>query len=367
MTPQNGMLLPALLVGLVPVGTTSASDPKDGEAPVLQRHIPGAEATIEGICDQAVNNIAARYNLNEAQTVETRKLMKREVGKFIRDHEDEIWPMIRSLLASQMGAHPPESQEELMRLGKGARPLVQLAKDAIFQANEEWRQYLTEEQKKVHDFDLAEMEKTFEVIDKNFSAWAEGHPKSNPIFPPADQVVEGSPPRPPRPKQGLPTPRVDDAFKVTIFDTFVEEFIREYRLDQGQIDSARSILNEFKAKAVSIKIAKRTEFARITAEQSQARKKRDKKKIKQLEAQRSKLLQPVYELFALMENRLKGLLNTSQLEQYAAKHKAVVPEPERQVRKPGAAPPKKESTGKTEATADSKTPAGNSTGEKDNG
>lgn len=367
MTPRNGMLLPVFLLGLIPVGPTSAAEPTDGEAPVLKRQIPGAEATIEGICDQAVSNIAARYNLNEAQTVETRKLMKREVEKFIREHENEIWPLIRSLLASQMGAHPPESREELMRLGKGTRPLVQLAKDAIFRANEEWRQYLTEEQKKVHDFDLAEMEKTFEVIDKNFSAWAEGRPKSNPIFPPADQVVEGSPPQPPRPKGGLPAPRVDDAFKVTIFDTFVEEFIREYQLDQGQIDSARSILNEFKAKAVGIKIAKRSEFSRITAEQAEARKKRDKKKIKELEAQRSKLLQPVYELFALMENRLKGLLNSSQLERYAAKHKAVVPDPEKRVRKPVGAASKKESSDKAEATADSKTSASDSAGDDDSG
>jgi len=310
--------------GLFSTRSAPASDTSGSKASQLSRQVPGADATIEMICEQAAKNIALRYNLNEAQAAKTNELMKREVDKFLREHEEKIWPLLRSVLATQLAAKPPNDPEELKRVGKAARPLVQLAKDAIFRANEEWRAILTPEQKKVHDFDLGEMEKTFEKIDQNFSSWAEGVPKENPLFPAANQVPEGNPPRPPRPAEGLP-PIVVDTIKLTIFDTFVEEFIKDYELDQGQIDTARSILKEFKAKATDIKAAKKEEFGRIAAEREAAMKKVDRKKIVELEQEQKKLLEPVYQLFGQMEERLKGLLNSAQLERYQAKHQAAEP------------------------------------------
>ena len=300
-----------------------ASEPQSDQLPPLQKSVPGSEMTIEMVCEQAVRNIAMRYNLNEEQTAETQKLMKREVNKFFRDHEDAIWPLIRSMFTAQLGRKPPEDLEELKRIGRGARPLAQLAKEAIFAANEEWRRILTADQKKMHDFDLAEMEKTFEQIDRNFEAWAEGEPRENPLFPGPEAAARGPAP-PPRPPRGLPEPEIE-TFKVTIFDTFVEEFITDYELDEAQIGSARSILKEFKAEANDLKAAKKAEFAKIAAEQKQALGERDQKKIKQLETQRKKLLEPVYELFAKMEQRLKGLLNSRQLERYAARHTTADP------------------------------------------
>jgi len=345
----------ALMVAVGSLGSpvVRASDSASDKTSQLGRQVPGAEATIEMICEQAVKNIAMRYNLNETQTAQTNALMKREVDKFLRDHEDEIWPLMRSMLATQLAAKPPDDPEEMKRLGKAARPIVQLAKEAIFTANEEWRAILTPEQKRVHDFDLGEMEKTFEKIDQNFSSWAEGVPKDNPLFPPAGQIPEGSPPRPPRPTEGLP-PRVDTP-NLTIFDTFVEEFIKDYKLNEGQIDTARSILKEFKEKATVITSAKKEEFAKIATEREAATKSVDRAKIAELEQEYKKLLDPVYQLFGQMEERLKGLLNSAQLEQYTAKHQATEPGADKDaavVKEPAAkSPPRKRSSSKKSETA----------------
>lgn len=344
----------ALMVAVGSLGSpvVRASDSASDKTSQLGRQVPGAEATIEMICDQAVKNIAMRYNLNETQTATTNALMKREVDKFLREHENEIWPLMRSMLATQLAAKPPDDPAELRRLGKAARPLVQLAKDAIFTANEEWREILTPEQKRVHDFDLGEMEKTFEKIDQNFSSWAEGVPKDNPLFPPAGQIPEGSPPRPSRPAEGMP-PRVDTP-NLTIFDTFVEEFIKDYELNEGQIDTARSILKEFKEKAGVITSAKKEEFAKIATEREAATKNVDRAKIAELEQEYKKLLDPVYQLFGQMEERLKGLLNSAQLEQYTAKHQATEPGADKEAtvtkEPPGKTPPRKPTASKKSAT-----------------
>lgn len=314
------------LIGTASLGQTPqpapATTPKQpsGQAEAIKALEAGstpAAATIEKIMEQAVRNVARRYNLNEAQTAETERLMKREVHKFLKEHEAEVWPAIRDLLAVQLGGAPPGSPEEAARIGKAAQPLVGLAKEAIIRANEEWRMYLTDEQKAMHDYDMAEMEKTFQQIEKNFSDWAAGTPSDAGLFPPPPPV-DRSPPRPKKPTGALPEPQVE-TIRLTLFDTFVEEFIRENQLDQGQIDSARSILKEFKTKANEIKEAKKEELAKINEEQKAALAARDRDKMRAADAALKKLLEPVQALFAPMEERLKGLLTSTQLERYVAR------------------------------------------------
>ena len=311
---------------------------------------PTAAATVERICDQAVENIARRYNLNDAQTAVTHRIMTRDVAKFLKEHEEVVWPVIRELLARQL--QPPESPEDLQRIGKVARELAKLANDAILRANEEWRQVLTDEQKRMHDFDLAEMEKTFSQIDRNFAEWEQGKASEKSIFGPP-KVVQGGPPRPNRPPDGeLPGPTVA-TFKVGIFDTFVEEFIKDYELDAAQIEAARSILKEFKAKADDFKSTKKAEFAKIEAARNAALAEGDYATARKKDAEHKELLEPAYQLFAQMEGRLRNLLTTAQVERYAAKNKTTPPQakkPEAEKKASPEKPPPKKTASKKAVT-----------------
>lgn len=282
-----------------------------------------AAATVEKIMEQAVRNIARRYNLNEAQTIETDKLMKREVQKFLKDHEAEVWPVIRDLIAAQFGGKPPEANDA-KRIGSSAKPLFAKAKEAILRGNEEWRMFLNAEQKAMHDYDLAEMDKQFQKIDKNFTDWSQGIPADAGLFP-SPASAELSPPRPKKPNPGLPDPEVE-IFRISVFATFVEEFIKENQLNQGQIDSARSILKEYEGKANDFKKNKKEELSKVAAAQKAALEARDREKMAAAENDRKKLLEPVQALIGEMEDRLKGLLTSAQLERYGAR-RAATPKP----------------------------------------
>lgn len=283
-------------------------------------------ATIDRILERAVQNIAARYNLNDVQTAETDKMMKDGVHSFLREHENEVWPIIHKLLASQL--KPPEDRKEMMQIGEAARPLAKLASKAIFAANEEWRLILTPEQRRVHDYDMAEMGKTFEVIDTNFREWERGRASEKSIFP-EPQLSGSQPPRPPRPKDGsLPPPEVEVFDPTQIFTTLVEAFIKEYELDEGQITSARSILEEFRRKANDFREAKKEAFAKIAADQQDALINRDREALEKARAANKKLLEPVYELCAEMDGRLKGLLTTAQIQRHADRSKVTEKKPE---------------------------------------
>lgn len=270
--------------------------------------------------EAAVHNIAIRYNLNEVQKQYTGELMKREVRRFLRDHEAEVWPAIRGMLATQMGTRPPDDPEEVKRLGQGARPIAQLAKEAIFRANAEWREILDAEQKALHDFDLAEMREAFTQIDENLAAWEKGEPAADKgIFPPPSG--RPGPPLPTKPPLTKHKGLVVDEVPIGILEAFVEEFIKDYQLDEGQITAARSILAEFQEKANSFKKAKKEEFAQIVAEREKAKAERDTGGIRRATAKHKKLLEPFYAIFGEMEERLQGLLTTAQKEQYAERQK----------------------------------------------
>ncbi|MCH7808347.1 MAG: hypothetical protein IIB60_03900 [Planctomycetes bacterium] len=312
------------LMGLLVVvfcGSAAALGQEGSTDSVAPSGFEPTSATIERIMDVAVGNIARRYNLNETQTQYTGELMRREVRRFLIEHEAEIWPAIRGILATQMGINPPDDPEEVKRLGAAARPLAKLAEETIFRANAEWREVLTDEQKKMHDFDLAAMRQTFVHVDESLASWEEGKPTDAGIFPPAPSPV-GGPPVPPKPRTTSTTVIPTDQIPVGILATFVEEFIKDYRLDEGQITSARSILTEFKAKAETFKNTNKEAFAKIVKERSKAQTKRDTKAIKEVTARHKRMLQPFYALFAEMEGRLKGLLTTAQKEQYAERNQA---------------------------------------------
>ena len=314
---RRNLFLATILIGLVLPRTVDADDKPAKRT--LDLTESAAAATVERIVDQAVVNIGRRYNLNDKQLDRTGQIMKSKVNEFLKEHEEEIWPAIRELLASNL--QPPESVEDLKRLGKAARKLAKLAHKAVKDGNAEWRKILTDDQKKTHDYDLAELDKTFAQMDQNFGAWEDGRSTDNPIFGSNRPRLAGGRNGPPRPEKP-PDKRLggkSTVFELTVFDTFVEGFIKDYELDAAQIDSARSILKEFKANARAFRTANEKAFAKIEKERNEAIAANDVKKRGEADEKRKKLIDPIYRLFEEMEGRLKGLLTTVQVERYAAK------------------------------------------------
>jgi hypothetical protein len=338
------------------------------EAPAPE--IPSTEATIDKIMEQAVRNIARYYNLNEAQTQETDKLMKREVKRFLKEHEQEVWPLIRALLPAQLNGKPPTDKEEVMRIGKAAQPLAKLAQEAIIQANLEWRQYLTPEQQKRHDADLVEMKVTFEKINRNFEAWAQGSPPEGPIIPAADPPAQAIP-RPKMPPPGLPNPIVQH-IDVGVFEDIFNKFLADYDdLTAAQIDSARSIMEEFKQKAGDFVAANQAKINELAAKQNAALAKHSKEEVAAVDAERKDLLAPLHELTEQMKGRLHALLDSAQIarreqkskEQTQAANKTIVRKGTASVKDKPAAPAEPKEPAKPEEKPKPETPSEPTTNE----
>lgn len=325
-TSRSGIIaLCCLLLGSS-VGVVRAQERESGQmAP--SREFNATSATVEAIMNTAVRNIAIRYNLNELQKQHTEELMKREVRRFLREHEEEVWPAMRALLEYQFRA--PDDPEKLKVMGEMIRPLAQKAREAIFDGNREWGEILEPDQRKLHEFDLEQMSKTFDKIDGNLAAWEKGQNPGSRLFPAPQKYADQEPPKPNQPKTRLPRDSgiVTDKPPIGILDTFVEEFIKEYKLDEGQITTAESILTEFKGKAESFYNREKEDFAKVIAAREKAKLERDMKGVRDAVAAHKKLLEPFYGLFDEMESRLVATLTSAQLEKYREKHPESEDEP----------------------------------------
>ncbi len=315
-----------LAYGLVLVGffgAVQATPAADGKAGRKKKpSYVSAAATVEQYMDMIVTNLGYRYSLNEAQLESTRELLHRRVYDFIREHESEVWPAIQDMLSTKFGMQLPDDVNETTKMAKTMQPLMKAIQKAIFDGNDEWRELLTPEQKVMHDYDLSQMRTTFEKIETNLKDLSAGKMTGGGIIPPTDN--SNSPPIPQKPKhKGIPEPEAPVLFNSDMFDIFVEEFIKDNDLDEGQIDAARSILKEFKLKAKDFAETNRSNLTRIALANKEAAKKRDREALRKLDGERKLALRPVHELFAQMETRLKALLNSSQMARYNARKTGV--------------------------------------------
>lgn len=320
----------ALTVGMLSGSAIAQeSKPSSPQAPQPPEDtLPPEWGTVEQIMMQSVRNIAARYNLNDAQTQITEDLMRERVTLFLEEHHDEIWPAIRTLIKAQLAGAPPEDKAEVMRVGRVGRPLAQDALEAILDANEVWRQCLEKRQRTLHDWDLADIDRQFKEIDENLRSWAEGNPKDAGIFP-VPQRYPGEPPRPDKPPDGwLPskenqgkvqttTPEpVEDIISPNMFEAYVQAFIKDNELDAAQTGNARSILKEYKGRAQGYLDANEEKISRAMAKQERALKQKDHEARKAADEEHRQLLEPVNEMFQQMEERLVAQLTTAQRERY---------------------------------------------------
>lgn len=219
---------------------------------------------VDLLMERAANNIARRYNLNETQRQQTHEMLTREVSKFLNEH-GEIWPLVRDMARMQQAGEQPQGKAA-QRLAEKATPLLRDIEDTIIEANMRWREILTEDQKRMHDFDLQDMAKTFQKMNDNFRTMAEGGPGIAQIFPEPNRDQK-APPRPAMPapdfKPAPPVPVQGEQSTTDMWDRYVDNFIRDFRLDDQQSEAARSILKECKQRAEDYRRSKRNEFAQV--------------------------------------------------------------------------------------------------------
>jgi hypothetical protein len=312
-----------ILVALL-LGTTLVAPARADQNDEAQKEVKGFW-NVDSMMLQAADNIARRYNLNDNQREQTRKLMVDEVTGFLNDHPD-VWPLVRDLARYQMQGKPPEG-EIAKQIGGRALPLLEDIRNSILTANERWRNILTEEQKAMHDYDLQDMQKTFAKMESNFRQMREGVPINPGVLPgPNDGTPPHTPPVPPVQQTSgkIIPPNTKDENTEDYWESYVKKFIEVYELDEAQSVAARSIMNECKQRAQAYRQSKQKEFADVEQRLIEARRdgqtpQAQQAKIRVWTQVQKGLNKPIYDLFQELKDRLEPIPTDAQREKAAAK------------------------------------------------
>jgi len=288
---------------------------------------------VDRMIERATMQVSRRYKLTPEQEAFTRKLMATKVRQFLEKYEDDIRYLLTQAMKYQMAGTPP-TPEEVQRLTKRFMPLFEEAKRQILEANSQFREILTDEQKKKHDVDLQVTKHNFEVLQERLNRWAAGGFDPEKDFrPPRKRRPAGAGARggDRRPRVIGPGGRVERT--LDYWDLYVRRFINRYKLDAAQTKQAMSILADCKKRALEYRTSHKEDFQKVQDKIRRLLGKKDARK--DLEAaykELRELSKPINDIFQEMKQRLDQIPTEAQRRAYKAEIKRRTEEFRRRIR-----------------------------------
>lgn len=266
----------------------------------------------EIMMEAAVQQLKRRYNLNADQEQYTRALLKKRVREYLKQHETELRALLSEALELQRD--PTRADNKRMKeWSERALPLFTDARKAILDGNKEWGDILDETQKRVHKYDLDQMNANFTQMDEKFNRWSKGGFRAEDLYPqPPTRPSSASPgmmsKRPLR-SEGPATSNPEDFWEV-----FVNQMIALYKFTPEQESSARAILKDCRDKAAQYRSTNKIKLDNLTERVNALRAVADKRdEFRKLQDELTALLKPIQiDLFQELRQRVEALATADQ-------------------------------------------------------
>lgn len=152
-----------ILAAVVALAAAAPAWAQGKQPPPAARGYGAVLDNIDLLIDHYAGFLGRKYDLTDEQDQYTREMLRERAHEFLDAHEDELRGLIDQLFEVRSGGEM--TQEQLIEWGKRAQPLYQEAKKLIIDGNDDWREILTPEQKKIHDEDLRLMEQSFATTE----------------------------------------------------------------------------------------------------------------------------------------------------------------------------------------------------------
>lgn len=255
------------------------------------------------VLDAYIGQISRHYNLNKEQEEYTRKLLGQRVKGFLQEHERDARALMAEYMEYQISQELPDPKSA-QEFARKASPLLQQIRKEIFDGNMRWREILNDEQRLQHDQDLRQMTTFFDTLEQGLDRWKDGRVQ------PSD--LPGRVARPANVGQ-----KPEDAW-----DYWVRNFIQSYKLDEGQQQTAMSILRELKDEATRYRESNKARFAELEAAQKAIRERTPKtdpeglaqyqSETTRISKQHGDLERPIIALFEQLRTRVEAIPTVDQ-------------------------------------------------------
>ncbi len=274
--------------------------------------------SVEPIIENYVSQMSRYYNLTADQETYTRQLLTQRVKLFLNDYEKDVRSLLEEYMYLQLKGETP-SAEQAKDLARRGGPLVAAIKKEILDGNAKWREILDENQRKIHDRDIEQMNRTFDTLEQTMDRWSKGDVRPGDVYGGNRKVG-------PKPNPALPE---------DYWDARVRSFIVDYNLDAGQQATARSILRELREEAGRYRQRNEEKFKALKEKLKEiyasdamtdpAERNKAMEKAKRVNEEINELEQPIREdLFKQLLTRLERIPTEDQRRMRREKHERLV-------------------------------------------
>lgn len=291
---------------------------------------------VEQMIDRATGQVVKRYSLTPEQEDYTRKLMAARVNAFLDKNEQPIREIFAEAIKYQLSGNPPPP-EKVKEWTVQIDPMFNDAKGQILEGNREFREILSDEQRKIHDVDLKVMEQNFKDAEQRLVHGREGNldldfghkPKARPAQPASQAVPQAVPPAPQADSQPVPPAAPTRAAPGRVvgptassversadyLEMYVRKFIDNYKLDQAQTNQAMQILAETKRRASEYVTGRKDEYEKLQSQMASVT--GDQQAVAEINKQLAELNKPVQiDLVNEMKQRLDQIPTEAQRKTY---------------------------------------------------
>jgi hypothetical protein len=164
---------------------------------------------VDLLIDSYARFLVRKYDLTEEQAEYTKVLLTERSYEFLDLHEDNLRGLVDRLFDVRTGGDM--TPEELIQWGQRVRPIYEEAKKVIIDGNDEWRETLTAEQRKIHDEDVRLMYQSFETTEDQLGRIVSGEMTVEEFRSPQRNLRRGSQPRAAREPSPEPPEEIQDS------------------------------------------------------------------------------------------------------------------------------------------------------------
>lgn len=250
--------------------------------------------------ERSVKQATERYHLTPQQEQLARKMTTDGVNAFLDKHEMELRSLVSQAIQARMSGQAP-TPDQAKAWAEKAMPLFEEAKKLILDGNRQFRDSLSDEQKKTFDEDQKTMQQQFVTSGDTLGRWSTGG---------FDPVNDWNP-RPVIPNRSHTYSEFDR------FDRYARRFISNYKLDSSQASQVLAIAAESRKRAEEYHSSHKADIQTARSRvQELSRDPRNRQQYVEAVRQLTDLNKPVNDLFGEMRDRLDLVPNDSQRKAY---------------------------------------------------
>jgi len=218
------------------------------------------------------DQISRKYDLEESQQAKVRQAVVERWGTFLNENRSTIQPLANEFVEMRMELEPP-AKEQVQAWAQRAMPVFVQFRQQVNQGTSEFREILNPLQRAEFELEALQFGVGMQVAEHKLKQWQKGEFEKVEFWEPtgAERRQRRAERRRRRMEQARKTaesaPQSQEtdqiALELKAWDKYVKEFIRIYKLDEGQRTAVLSVLSELKGRALAHRDRHRNDIVRL--------------------------------------------------------------------------------------------------------